>query len=209
MRAFLTSPLLVVLTLALAVTVAGVAVRAQEGDPAETLLQPIAGSWSLLVNTGPAAAPASLLAPISDLATAAFSFDAVRDEFRSYRPGVPALSDLAVVEEGEAFWVFVLPERLDGDLTVLEMPATVRNVAVVLQPGFTLAGWTGSQGVPISQATAGLPVRRAYLWEAVSQRFLIWDPALPASLRDDFLLEYGAGLWVDLDAAAPVVWEQG
>ena len=215
MRTFLTSPLLFVLTLALTATIAGTAVTAQESDPGEdsapatSLFQPIAGNWSLLVNTGVAASPASLLAPLSGLASAAFTFDALADDFRSFRAGLPTLSDLAVVLEGEAFWVFVPPERLDGDLTFLEMPATVRGVSAELQPGFTLAGWTGSQGVPISQATAGMPVRRAYLWEAATQRFRIWDPGLPASLRDDFLLEYGAGLWVDLDAVEPVLWEQG
>lgn len=214
MRTFLGSPLLFVLIMALAVSVLGVSMRdgavtAQEAESEATVIQPIAGNWSLLVNTGPAATPASLLAPIDDLATAAFTFDPASDRFRTYRAGAPSLSDLGEVASGEAFWVFVPAERLDGDLTFLEIPATVEAVGVTLQPGFTLAAWTGAQGVLISEATAGLGVRRAFLWVAASQSFVIWDPGLPASLQEDFALEYGAGLWIDLDAPESVVWEQG
>ena len=184
----------------------------EDGDAGASLpgsvIQPIAGGWSLLANTGPAAAPSALLAPISDLATAAFTFDAERKRFRSFRTGQPALSDLSVIEEGEAFWVFVPPERLEGDLTFLEVPAGVRSLAAELQPGFTLAGWTGSDGVRISTALDGLPTPRAFFWQAATQTFLIWDPQLPAVLREDFGLEYGAGLWIDLGGSEAVVWEQ-
>lgn len=184
----------------------------EDGDAgaglAESVIQPIAGGWSLLANTGPAASPATLLAPISDLVTAAFTFDAERKRFRSFRAGQPARSDLSVIEEGEAFWVFVPPERLGGDLSFLEAPAGVRGLAAELQPGFTLAGWTGSDGVRISAALDGLPMPRAFFWETATQTFVIWDPQLPATLREDFALEYGAGLWIDLGGAESVVWLQ-
>ena len=208
MRAFLGSQLLFVLVMALAVSVLGSAVTAQEPEADETGIQPIAGNWSLLVNTGPAASPGALLAPIDDLATVAFTFDPATDRFRTYRAGSAVLSDLAEIRSGEAFWVFVPPERLDGDLAFLEIAATVPPTAVTLQPGFTLAAWIGAQGVPVSEAISGLPIRRAYLWVAATQSFQIWDPGLPSSLREDFELEYGAGLWVDLAGSEPVVWEQ-
>lgn len=208
MRGFLSSPLLFVLVLALGVSVVGSAVTAQEPAPPATVLQPIAGGWSLLANTGEAAAPGALLEPIDDLVTAAFTFDALTDRFRAYRPGIPGAS-LTVVGAGEALWVFVPPSRLGGDVAFLEVAATQRGLPATLQPGFTLVGWTGADGVPISEAVAGLPVLRAYQWEAALQRFRIWDPSLPSVLNDDFVVEYGAGLWIDLEGAEAVVWEQG
>ena len=206
-------PLAVVLGLALALVAGGWAVggrtvTAQDADPPARVIQPIAGGWSLLANTGPATSPADLLAPIEDLVTAAFTFDATQDDFRAYRPGTPAPTDLRVVEAGQALWVFVPPDRLDGDIAFLELPASVRDLPTTLEPGFTLVGWTGTDGLRVSAALAGLPVRRAYQWEAASQRYRTWSPSLPASARDDFPLEYGAGVWIDLGGDDSVVWEQ-
>ena len=206
-------PLSVVLVLALALVAAGWAVggrtvTAQDADPPARVIQPIAGGWSLLANTGPATSPADLLAPIEDLVTAAFTFDATQDDFRAYRPGTPAPTDLRVVEAGQALWVFVPPDRLDGDIAFLELPGSERNLPATLEPGFTLVGWTGTDGLRVSAALEGLPVRRAYQWEAASQRYRTWSPSLPASARDDFPLEYGAGVWIDLGGDDSVVWEQ-
>ncbi len=207
------SPLWVLLGVALAVVAAGWAaggriVSAQDAPSPAPVLQPIAGGWSLLANTGPAASPADLLAPIEDLVTAAFTFDPAADRFRAYRPGVPGQSDLVQVESGQALWVIVPPDRLDGDIAFLEVPASARDLPATLEPGFTLVGWTGTDGLPISEATEGLPVRKAYQWEAASQRYRTWIPSLPAFARDDFPLEYGAGLWIDLGGDEAVVWVQ-
>ena len=206
-------PLSVVLLLALALVAAGWAaggrtVTAQDAESRALVIQPIAGGWSLLANTGPAASPADLLAPIEDLVTSAFTFDPIRDRFRAYRPDAPARTDLVQVETGEALWVFVPPDRLDGDIAFLELPAAARDLPATLEPGFTLVGWTGTDGLRISEATEGLPVRRAYQWEAASQRYRTWIPSLPASARDDFPLEYGAGVWIDLGGDESVVWMQ-
>ena len=207
------SPLWVLLGVALAVVAAGWAaggriVSAQDAPSPAPVIQPIAGGWSLLANTGPATSPADLLAPIEDLVTAAFTFDPAADRFRAYRPGVPGQSDLVQVESGQALWVIVPPDRLDGDIAFLELPASARDLPATLEPGFTLVGWTGTDGLRISEATEGLPVRKAYQWEAASQGYRTWIPSLPAFARDDFPLEYGAGLWIDLGGDEAVVWVQ-
>ena len=206
-------PLAVLLVLAIAVVAAGWAaggriVSAQDAPSPAPVIQPIAGGWSLLANTGPATSPADLLAPIADLVTAAFTFDPAADRFRAYRPGLPGQTDLVRVESGQALWVIVPPDRLDGDIAFLEVPASERNLPATLEPGFTLVGWTGTDGLRISEATEGLPVRKAYQWEAASQRYRTWIPSLPAFARDDFPLEYGAGLWIDLGGDEAVVWVQ-
>ena len=203
----------VVAALILALAVAGAALTgniatAQDEESPAPVLHPISEGWSLLANTGPATSPADLLAPIEDLVTAAFTFDPAEGRFRAYRPDLPDRTDLLLVESGQALWVFVPPDRLDGDVAFLELPASVRDLPATLDPGFTLVGWTGTDGLRISEATEGLPVRRAYQWEAASQRYRTWIPSLPASLRDDFPLEYGAGVWIDLDGDESVVWVQ-
>ena len=198
--------------LIIAVLVAGVAMvpgatRAQEAPPT-TLISPIAGGWTLLVNLADAAPPAEAFDGLEPWLSAAFTYDATSDRFRSYRPALPALSDLSSVAAGEAFWLFVPTDRLNGDLTFWQQSASVGARTVTLQPGFNLSGWTGSNGLTISEATAGLPLRRAYLWEPLTQRFRIWDSTLPFALRDDFALEYGAGFWIDIAGSAAVAWEQ-
>ena len=199
-----------ILVLALAgVVVGGGGARAQDAEPAHPpLFQPITEGWSLLANTGPGASPADLLAPLDGLVAAAFTYDAKEDRFKSYRPGVAGPSDLTWVAEGQAIWVLVPAGRLDGDIAFLEVPGLARDLPTTLEPGFTLAGWTGMDGRRVSQATEGLPVRRVYQWDGASQRYRVWNPARPEDDRDDFPLEYGSALWIDLGGEAPVTWYQ-
>lgn len=183
---------------------------AQEpGDPAPaTLISPIAGNWTLLTNTAESGSPSTVLGSLLQWADSAFTFDAATGRFRSFRVDQPFLSDLNVIEAGQPFWVFVPPDRLDGDITFWQQDAMVRNQPVTLIPGFNLAAWTGTQGTRISQAAQALPVRRAFLWDAVAQLFRVWDPTLPPAIQSDFELEYGAGLWIDVMGAQSVVWQQ-
>jgi len=173
-----------------------------------TLISPIAGNWTLLVNTGDAGSPETVMGSLLQWADSAFVFDAATARFRSFRAAQPFLSDLNVIESGQPFWVFVPPDRLEGDITFWEQDATVRNQSVTLAPGFNLAAWTGTQGTRISQAVQSLSIRRAFLWDAVTQSFLIWDPGLPPAIQSDFELEYGAGLWIDVVGSQSVEWPQ-
>lgn len=181
----------------------------QEPSPQPTtVISPIAGNWTLLVNLDESGPPATLLSTLRPWATTAFTFDARTDRFRTFRFGRPQLSDLATLEAGQAFWLFVPPERLEGDLTFWEQPALIRNQPATLRPGFNLVAWTGTQGVRIAAAVGTLPIRGAWLWDPLRQRFDVWDPALPLSLQTNFALEYGVGLWIDLAGVSVLTWEQ-
>ena len=199
------------LMMALAVagaTLAGDTATAQEEASPAPVLHPITEGWSLLANTGPGASPAHLLAPLDGLVTAAFTYDAKEDRFKSYRPGVSGRNDLTWVESGQALWVLLPPGRLGGDIAFLELPGQARHLPATLESGFTLVGWTGTDGLRVSRATEGLPVRRVYQWDGASQRYRVWDTRVPEAVRDDFPLEYGAGLWVDLRGQESVTWFQ-
>lgn len=172
------------------------------------VISPIGSGWSLLVNLGPAVDPATLLDPIDQWVTSAFTFDPATDSFRAYRAGLALINDLDTIESGQAFWAFSPPARLRGDVTFWQQPAGVRDLEVALLPGFNLVPWTGSDGVRVSEALAGLPVDRAYRWDPVGQAFVIWSSALPAGLQVDFTLEYGEGLWIELGGIAGMVWRQ-
>ena len=179
-----------------------------EPDPPPPLISPVAGSWTLLVNLGPAVDPAALLQPLDDWVTSAFTFDPDSKRFRTFRRGLPALSDLQVIGEGEAFWVFVPPDRLEGDLTFWSQQPNVAGQTQVLRPGFNLVPWTGQDGLAVSLATIALPIRRALSWDPLRQEFDVWNPDLPAALPVDFELEYGQGLWIDLGGSEALDWEQ-
>lgn len=215
MRSSRPSPLalLVVAALILALAVTGAtltgntATAQEEASPAP-VFHPITEGWSLLANTGPGASPAHLLAPLDGLVTAAFTYDAKEDRFKSYRTGVSGRNDLTWVEAGQALWVRVPEGRLGGDIAFLGLPGQERHLSATLESGFTLVGWTGTDGLRVSRATEGLPVRRVYQWDGASQRYRVWDTRVPEAVRDDFPLEYGAGLWVDLRGADSVTWYQ-
>lgn len=189
-------------------TLTGNTATAQEEASPAPVFHPITEGWSLLANTGPGASPAHLLAPLDGLVTAAFTYDAKEDRFKSYRTGVSGRNDLTWVEAGQALWVHVPEGRLGGDIAFLELPGQERHLSATLESGFTLVGWTGTDGLRISRATEGLPVRRVYQWDGASQRYRVWDTGVPEAVRDDFPLEYGAGLWVDLRGADSVTWYQ-
>lgn len=198
------------LALLLALSAGGTATHAQD-DPADfptQVITPVVGGWTLLVNLADAAPPDTVLGSLRPLVTAAFAFDPAIGRFRTYRPAQPALSDLPSIAAGQPFWIFISPDQLDGDLVLWEQPASVRQLAVTLRPGFNLVPWTGTDGTPVAAAFPGLPVRRVYLWESQSQRYRIWDSMFPVALQDYFTLEYGAALWLDLAGSADVTWEQ-
>ena len=181
-------------------------------DPEEpasnTLVSPIAGGWSLLVNLGPETLVTAIADAIEPRPGALFVFDPIPQSFHSYRPASPSLATITSIDGGRAFWLFVDPIDLDGDFSVWEQPAELRALTVTLRPGFNLAPWTGADGVAISEAVDGFPVRRAYFWDVGDQRFRTRDPALPGLISDDFRLEYGFALWLDLDGADNVEWQQ-
>ncbi|HJN91915.1 MAG TPA: hypothetical protein QGF05_04195 [Dehalococcoidia bacterium] len=179
--------------------------QAEDGSPAP-VISPVGGNWTLLVNLGPDTAPTDLLRPLDAWVTSAFTFDGLSKRFHTFRRGLPALSTLQVIGEGEAFWAFVPPDRLEGDLTFWTQDPGVRNQTQQLHPGFNLVPWTGQSGLAVSLATIGLPIRRAYSWDPLRQAFDVWNPDLPAALQVDFQLEYGQGLWLDLSSSAD--WEQ-
>ena len=172
------------------------------------VISPIDSGWSLLVNLGPAVDPATLLDPIDDWVTSAFTFDPADGTFHADRAGLAVINDLDTNESGQAFWAFSPPDRLQGNVTFWQQPAGVRDLAVGLLPGFNLVPWTGSDGARVSEAVAGLPVDRAHRWDPVRQAFVIWSSALPAGLQVDFILEYGEGLWIELGGDSAMVWQQ-
>ena len=188
---------------------------AQSGDAQDvsvqvdgTLVTPLASNWTLLVNLGASTAPAAIFASMPQRPTVAFTYDPGSRRYRIFRPALPQISGLEIVAAGEVFWVFIPPSLLDGDVTFWTQPALERNRAIVLQPGFNLVPWTGSDGVRIAQAVAGLPVQRVFFWDAQRQRYDVWDSALPPLIQNDFALEYGVGLWVFVDGFVSVTWEQ-
>ena len=90
--------------------------------------------------------------------SAAFTYDASSVRFRSHRPALPALSDFDHCRGGQG----VLAVRAHGPAR--RRPHVLAAARILgsthghtLQPGFNLSGWTGSNGLTVSQAAVGLP----------------------------------------------------
>ncbi len=81
-----------------------------------------------------------------------------------------------------------------------------RMLTTELQPGWNLAGWTGSEAdaSELFGAIPGLEVVHA--WDAEEERFLTAAAGVPDEVRDLRTLTPGIGLWLYLGGTDPVEW---
>ena len=102
-----------------------------------------------------------------------------------------------------------VPEgRLGGDIAFLELPGQARHLPATLESGFTLVGWTGTDGLRVSRRRRGCRCAGSTSGTARRSAIASGIRACPRRSRDDFPLEYGAGLWVDLRGSESVTWFQ-
>ena len=157
--------------------------------------------WSGASGTGIAAATE----PFSERLATAFAYDATAQSFLSFSPTGPGfLNTLETLDQGTGLWI-----RLTGGAALdWEQPAISLARSVALQPGFTLALWTGPDGTPVEEAVAGLgdALTALFTWDAVQQRFLTYNPSGPGFLNTAERFRHGEGVWLLADRAA--TWEQ-
>lgn len=158
--------------------------------------------WNLVGWTGESPV-ADATASIAGSFSALFTWDAATQEFRSYRPGLPAtLNTLSELHRGDAVWI-----RATRAAT-WQQPSFGAARDVALLPGFNLAMWTGPDGTTVPEAIASLgdAVTLLLTWDAAAQQFRSYNPSLPASLNTLTTLNYGDGMWIRVSRA--VTWEQ-
>ena len=134
---------------------------------------------------------------------AGFTFDPNSKEFPQFRPTAPSLlNTLDQVGFGDGVWI-----RVEEESTWLQ-PAPWWARDVQLASGFNLVLWTGPNGTAVADAFASLgsALNTAFTWNSASQAFLIYGPERPAFLNTASVLNYGDGIWIDVNHT--VVWQQ-
>ena len=134
---------------------------------------------------------------------AGFTFNPNTKQFRQFRPTAPDfLNNLDQVAFGDGVWIFIEEES-----TWLQpAPWWARDVELV--SGFNLVLWTGPNDTPVEDAyrDLGSALISAFTWKAGSQEFLGYGPNRPAFLNTASVLNYGDGVWIDVDRN--VTWRQ-
>ena len=164
-------------------------------------LQP---GWNLVGWTG-ATLVNDALASIAGQFDAVFTWDAVGQAFRSFRPALPGpLNSLDEFEHGDGVWIFVT----DTEGARWEQPAITDPRAVPLERGFNLVMWTGPDATPVEEAAAEIAgnLEGLWIWDATAQRFLSYAPTALPFLNSAETLDHGDGVWVRMTHA--MTWNQ-
>ena len=173
---------------------------AESGDVRSVTL---ADGWNLVGWTGAASAPSSALAS-ADPIDVLFAWDALAQAFQSFNPTLPpALSTLRELPFGAGLWL-----RASAGGGAWEQPVFSGAREIVVHEGFNLVMWTGPDGTAVADAVASLGDALVVLftWNAGAQRFLSYNPALPAALSTAKTLTHGDGIW--LQVSRDTVWSQ-
>ena len=139
---------------------------------------------------------------VSDRLSAAYRFQAAGQRWEVFRPRRPLLSDLTVVDAGDALWLQISPGPPVA-WPVLIPDGAARSVR--LEAGLNFVTWSGPV-TPAGEALAGVAgvVDAVFRWNSAVSAFDLVVPSLPG--RTPPALQPGDLLWVRV--SGPVVWEQ-
>jgi hypothetical protein len=137
------------------------------------------------------------LASLNGAYTAVYAWDPQRLTWQTFLPGQPAATDLQILQERAAYWIYV---RTDADLTM-------RPSGNDPPPQLTLpAGWNNlplpAGSLPATLQAFSAPVKAVYAWNTGTSSWSGFFPDAPAA-SDLTALQADAAYWVY--APAPVV----
>ena len=158
---------------------------------------------------GPALPVEEAVASLGERLQAVFRFDAEPQTWSSYRPGLPLLSDLEVLQPGDVLWVllgpgpdvlWVQPDAAPPGVTGADPPDPV-----LLERGLNFVRWSGDPiGMPDGLASIGDALEVAFRWDPRGQRFETVFPVRPGAAPTT--LQRGDLLWLRVEA--PAEWPQ-
>ena len=179
----------------------------EEQDPADNTTElttefrgfvALRAEWNLVGWQGGSLDVVEAATSIAPQLTALFVFDSAAQAFLSYRPAVSAvLNNLLALEPGQGAWLRIN----DPDGATWQQSRSLLIPAVQLRSGANMVAWLGQDRIPIADAVASLgdALERVFLWDPAAQRFLSFDPSLPASLAQlntATTLSFGTGVWL-------------
>ena len=158
---------------------------------------------------GPVSPVEEALASLGERLQAVFRFDAVGQTWSIYRPALPQLSDLEVLQPGDVLWLLLGPgpDVLWAQPDVAPPDGTGEGPPdpVLLERGLNFVRWSGNPiGVRDGLASIGEELEAAFRWDPRGQRFETVFPVPPGAVTTP--LQRGDLLWLRL--AAPAEWLQ-
>ena len=142
---------------------------------------------------------AEAVASVEGSFEAIFAWDAERQQFLVYRPGVlDALNTLTELVPGQA--IFIVSDDPEG--IVWQQGSAIREPReVALVAGFNLVGWTGPDGFSLSalQELLGDALVSVFMLEPTTGNFASFREAAPDFLNDLQSLRYSRAFWVNVD----------
>lgn len=158
---------------------------------------------------GPALPVEEAVASLGERLQAVFRFDAVPQTWSIYRPGLPWLSDLEVLQPGDVLWVLLGP---GPDVLWVQPDAAPPAGAgadppdpVLLERGLNFVRWSGDPiGMQDGLASIGDALETAFRWDARGQVFETLFPVRPGAAPAP--LQRGDLLWLRVEA--PAEWRQ-
>jgi len=148
---------------------------------------------------------ADALASVGTRLEVVFRYDAASQAWRTYRPGLPALSNLDTLRPGDAVWVGLFP-----GLQLLWVQPTLAPAprAVALSPGLNFVTWTGPP-LEIEAALGSIApaTDTVFRWDRAARRFDLVYPTLPFAQGPATLQPHDI-LWLRLRPGPVQTWSQ-
>jgi hypothetical protein len=193
-RAFVLALAMLSLGVGLASTHETAAAQTPAANTITTQLRP---GWNLVGWMGPDTTPAALFAAIPELQTvAAWDEDAARYIWTRRGASVPPA--LNSVTRGQALFLWV-----NGpDPVRWTRPAAAEGMLLTLPAGYSLIGWAGLDGTPITEAVGrfGSALTGVSTWNAETQSYERYEPGSHEPAAGMPTLNHGDALWVELSA---------
>jgi hypothetical protein len=159
-----------------------------------------------IVYQGDALPVADALNDATSAVAAVWSFDALTQQWLSWNPALPAfLQGIASLEPGRAYWV---EATRTAAWTILTDGAigTGTTGSVALFPGFNNVAYDGPRQPVVDALGDVAPVVTAiWAFDAATQAWLAWSPALPDFVQGFTTLEPEQAYW--LVSTATTTWQ--
>ena len=161
----------------------------------DTVTTPLQPGWNLVGWMGPDTTPADLFRDVRLLqVVAVWDEDAGRYAWARRRGAVPPPLERITRGQGLFLWV-------GGTRSVQwTRPASVEGMLLTLPTGYSLVGWAGLDGTPISEAVGrfGSALVGASWWNAATQSYERYEPGVEEPAEGMATLNHGDALWVEL-----------
>jgi len=160
-----------------------VALATRGSDPHTSPTTPISlhlqPGWNNILFVGPSRQPDVALAALKGKLSSVYTWDPVRSAWATHLPGQPAASDLPLVQERGAYWLFM---QAEADLTMTP-------TGIDPPPQLTLAAGWNNVPLPAGALPAALgafagPIPSVFGWDGArgAWRGFFTDPAAPSDL---------------------------